>query len=64
MEAKEIAELRGKVRALEVLVEQIISTIPPEKRNGLYHQAKQSLLLHPQAVEATTAIEAIRMRAP
>ncbi|WP_343649442.1 hypothetical protein [Stenotrophomonas sp.] len=61
---QQLEHLQDRVDAYGFLLEQLLSTLPPEKRAHAYEQAKQSLLLHPRSVKVSTAIDSIRLRAP
>ncbi|MBZ3928228.1 hypothetical protein [Xanthomonas citri] len=57
---KQIELLKARVRALEILIAKALSTIPPHQRAGLFEEAKQTLLIDPNAAEIQQQIESIR----
>lgn len=59
---QQLESLQDRVEAQGRLLEQLISTLPPEKRASVFEQAKQSLLIHPRSVSVGAAVDSIQLR--
>lgn len=54
--------LQDRVEAQGLLLERLLSTIPPDQRESMFEQARQSLLRHPRAQGVASAVNSIQLR--